>query len=35
MNSSLLTLKAPGYSQEDVIKIANTLPIAAIIKIIQ
>jgi hypothetical protein len=35
MNASLLTLKAPTYSQEDVIKMANTLPIADIIKLIQ
>jgi hypothetical protein len=35
MNSSLLTLKAPGYSQDDVIKMANTLPVADIMKMIQ
>ena len=35
LNSSLITLKAPGYSQDDVIKMANTLPIADIAKILQ
>ena len=35
MSSSLLTLRAPGYSQDDVIKMANTLPIADIVKLIQ
>jgi hypothetical protein len=35
LNSSLITLKAPGYSQDDVIKMANTLPIADIAKMLQ
>jgi hypothetical protein len=35
MSSSLLTLKAPGYTQEDVLKMANTLPIADIVKLVQ
>ena len=35
LNSSMLTLKAPGYSQDDVIKMANALPIADIVKLIQ
>ena len=35
LNSSLITLKAPGASQDDVIKMANTLPIADIAKMLQ
>jgi hypothetical protein len=35
VNNSLITLKAPGYSQDDVIKMANTLPIAEIAKLSQ
>jgi len=35
LNSSLITLKAPGYSQDDVIKLANTLPVADIAKMLQ
>jgi hypothetical protein len=35
LNNSLVTLKAPGYSQDDLIKMANTLPIAEIAKMIQ
>ena len=35
LNNSMLTLKAPGYSQDDVIKMANSLPVAEIVKLIQ
>jgi hypothetical protein len=35
LNSSLITLKAPGSSQDDVIKMANTLPVADIAKMLQ
>lgn len=35
LNNSLITLKAPGYSQEQVIKMANALPIADIAKMLQ
>jgi hypothetical protein len=35
LNSSLITLKAPGYSQEQVIQMANTLPLAQIVKTLQ
>jgi hypothetical protein len=35
LNSTLITLKAPGYSQDDVIKMANTLPVADIAKMLQ
>jgi hypothetical protein len=35
LNSSLITVKAPGYSQDDVIKMANTLPVADIAKMLQ
>jgi hypothetical protein len=35
LNSSLITIKAPGYSQDDVIKMANTLPVADIAKMLQ
>ncbi len=35
LNSNLITLKAPGYSQDDLIKMANTLPVAEIAKILQ
>lgn len=35
LNSSLLTLKAPGYTQEQLIQMANTLPVAQIAKTLQ
>jgi hypothetical protein len=35
LNSTLITLKAPGFSKDDVIKMANTLPIADIAKMLQ
>ena len=35
LNSTLITLKAPGYSQDDLIKMANTLPVADIAKVLQ
>ncbi len=35
LTTSLVTLKAPGFSQDDVIKMANTLPVSDIVKIIQ
>ena len=35
LTNSLLSLKAPGYSQDDVVKMANALPIAEIVKLIQ
>jgi len=35
LNSTLITLRAPGYSQDDVIKMANTLPIGDIAKLLQ
>lgn len=35
MNSTLITLKAPGYSQDKIIALANSLPIAEIAKRIQ
>lgn len=35
LNSTLITLKAPGYSQDDVIKMANTLPVENIAKMLQ
>jgi len=35
LNNSLITLKAPGYTQDQVIKMANTLPIADIAKMLQ
>lgn len=35
LNSSLITLKAPGYSQDEVVKMANTLPVADIAKMLQ
>ncbi|MBE7172991.1 MAG: hypothetical protein INR73_20610 [Williamsia sp.] len=35
LNSTLITLKAPGYTQEQVIQMANSLPIAQIAKIAQ
>ncbi|HWI93967.1 MAG TPA: hypothetical protein VNT20_21985 [Flavisolibacter sp.] len=35
LNSALITFKAPGYSQDDVIKMANTLPVEDIAKMLQ
>jgi hypothetical protein len=35
LNSTLISFKAPGFSQDDVIKMANTLPIADIAKMLQ
>lgn len=35
LNNSLITLKAPGYTQEQIIKMGNTLPVAAIAKMVQ
>lgn len=35
LNSTLITFKAPGYSQDDVVKMANTLPIDDIAKMLQ
>ena len=35
LNNALVTLRAPGYSQDDLIKMANTLPVAEIAKMIQ
>jgi hypothetical protein len=35
LNNALITLKAPGYSQDKVIAMANTLPIAEMAKRIQ
>lgn len=35
LNSTLITFKAPGLSQDEVIKLANTLPVAEIAKMLQ
>ena len=35
LNNTLVTLKAPGRSQDDIIKMANTLPVAEIAKMLQ
>jgi hypothetical protein len=35
LNNSLVTLRAPGFSQDEVIKMANTLPVAEIAKMLQ
>lgn len=35
LNNSLITLKAPGASQDQIIKMAGTLPIAQIAKMVQ
>lgn len=35
LNSSLLTLKAPGYTQEQLVQMANALPVAQIAKTLQ
>ena len=35
LNNALITLKAPGRSQDEILKMANTLPVADIAKLIQ
>jgi hypothetical protein len=35
LNSSLITLRAPGASQDDLVKMANTLPVSDIAKMLQ
>jgi len=35
MNTTMITLKAPGYTQDQVIAMANTLPVAQIAKLVQ
>jgi hypothetical protein len=35
LNNSLITLKAPGYTQDQVIKMASTIPVAQIAKMVQ
>lgn len=35
MNTTLITLKAPGYTQDQVIAMANTIPVAQIAKLVQ
>lgn len=35
LNNSLITLRAPGYTQDQVVKMASTLPIAQIAKMVQ
>jgi hypothetical protein len=35
LSSSLITFRAPGYSKDDVVKMANTIPVAQIAKMIQ
>ncbi len=35
LNNSLITLRAPGYTQDQVVKMAGTLPIAQIAKMVQ
>lgn len=35
LNNSMITLKAPGYTQDQVVKMASTLPIAQIAKMVQ
>ena len=35
LNNTMINFTAPGYSQDDVIKMANTLPIADIAKLLQ
>ena len=35
MNATLITLKAPGYTQDQVIAMANSLPVAQIAKLVQ
>lgn len=35
LNNSLITLRAPGRSQDDLVKMANTIPVADIAKLIQ
>lgn len=35
LNNSLITLRAPGYTQDQVVKMASSLPIAQIAKMVQ
>ena len=35
LNSTLITLKAPGYTQDQVVKMAGTLPVSQIAKMVQ
>lgn len=35
LNNTLITLKAPGYTQDQVVKMAGTLPVSAIAKMVQ
>jgi len=35
LNSTLITFKAPGFSMDDVIKMANTIPVSDIAKLVQ
>jgi hypothetical protein len=35
LNSSLITFKAPGYAQDQVLKMANTIPVADIARMLQ
>jgi hypothetical protein len=35
LNSTLITFKAPGYSMDQVVKMANTIPVSDIAKMIQ
>jgi hypothetical protein len=35
LNSTLITLKAPGYTQDQVVKMASTIPVSQIAKMVQ
>ena len=35
LNNSLITLRAPGYTQDQIVKMASTLPVAQIAKMVQ
>jgi hypothetical protein len=35
LNSTLITLKAPGYTQDQVVKMAGTIPVSQIAKMVQ
>jgi hypothetical protein len=35
LNNSMITLKAPGYTQDQIVKMASTLPVAQIAKMVQ
>jgi hypothetical protein len=35
LNNALITIKAPGLSQDDVVKLANTIPVQDIAKLLQ